>query len=107
MNIKQNRTSTSKSDFISHNTQQLLAIAWLVLVGGRWVVAPVLQATRILKPQLLATLDSGILLKLYLALTSVIVIVTIMRFTRNLEAPSSTVNDETSQPNPQDLPERR
>ncbi len=71
------------------------------------MVAPVLQATRVLSPQLLSTLDSGILLKLYLALTSVIVIVTVMRFTRNLEETSSNANDETSQPNPQDLPERR
>lgn len=48
--------------------RQLLILAWLLLFGGRWLIAPLLQINGLLTPQALAALDEGPLMKLYLVL---------------------------------------
>lgn len=63
-----------------------LALAWVLLVGGRWLLAPAFQAAGLLGPQLLSSLDNGILLQLYLLLLAATVVLAVLRGVRAWES---------------------
>jgi hypothetical protein len=65
---------------------QALILLWLLLLGGRWVVAPLLQLAGLLAPQQLGALDEAVLLKLYLALLVVTCAVAALRAVRGTQS---------------------
>jgi len=74
--------------------RQLLVLAWLLLFGGRWLIAPLLQANGLLTPQTLSALDAGPLLKLYLVLFVICCTLAVWQWVRDLEHTSHPTKEE-------------
>jgi len=66
----------------SDTVGQFLTGLWLLLFGGRWVLAPILQYTGVLPPAQLAMLDELVLLNVYLVLLSATCVVAAVRGVR-------------------------
>src|ERR1043165_5544714 len=56
----------------------LLALCWIVLFAGRWIVVQLLLAAGLLSPTLVADLDDGVLMRCYLALLAVTIMVLVL-----------------------------
>ncbi|CCW34617.1 hypothetical protein CWRG_00355 [Chthonomonas calidirosea] len=74
--------------------RQLLILAWLLLFGGRWLIAPLLQINGLLTPQALAALDEGPLMKLYLVLFVICVTLAVWQWVRDLQPPTQPTREE-------------
>ncbi len=57
---------------------EALALLWIVLLGGRWLVIPLFQAAGLIAPQQLRSLDST-LLEIYL----ILLVITILKWSLN------------------------
>ena len=62
----------------------LMATAWVLLLGGRWVVGPFAVSAGWLSSDQLSQLDAGILLRIYLLLFTVTALVVALRVVRSL-----------------------
>lgn len=76
-------------DVLPEPLMQGLIAAWLLLFGGRWLLAPVLQWNLLLSPTDLHAWDENILLKLYLVLLAITLIVVALRWVRGVQARSA------------------
>ncbi|MDE2126702.1 MAG: hypothetical protein KGJ62_08940 [Armatimonadetes bacterium] len=65
----------------------VLATGWILLLGGRWCLAPALLGSRLLNAVELRKLDDGVLLMAYLALLLATVIVLALSWLRRRELP--------------------
>jgi hypothetical protein len=70
---------------------QILILLWLLLFGGRWLFAPVLQLSGTLDAAQLAALDEGVLLKLYLILLAITFVVIALRAVRVSQSDAKTM----------------
>ena len=64
----------------------ILALLWIVLLGGRWIAVPLLSAAGILTQEQVAAWDSGLLLRCYLLLFAITMVVVILRAVRGAQA---------------------
>lgn len=70
------------SDVLPDPVNRLLASAWILLFGGRWILVNFLLAFGVLNVSQVAVLDDPILLRCYLALFCVTLLVVILRALR-------------------------
>jgi hypothetical protein len=68
----------------------LLALLWIALLGGRWVVLSFLAAVGLLVPAQVVRLDESVLLPLYLILLVITVVVTALRVVRGTRPVSAS-----------------
>ncbi len=73
-----------------HAWEYWLMLAWVVLPAGRWLIMPIFQAAGVVSPQMLAALDTGIFLKIYLLLSAAILVACALRFTHEVQKKSSS-----------------
>lgn len=71
-----------------------LILLWLLLFGGRWLLAPLLQANGLLSLQTLNALDQGPLLRLYLLLFVASCAVAGWQWAKNYPAAPKTLHEE-------------
>lgn len=71
---------------------EALALLWIVLIGGRWLVMPLFQAAGLIAPQQLRALDS-ILLEIYLILLAFTILKWSLNTVRRLESAKSCKED--------------
>ena len=60
----------------------LLASAWILLCGGRWILVNFFLAFGVLNVSQVAVLDNPILLRCYLALLCITILVAVLRVVR-------------------------
>ena len=68
-----------------------MIVAWLLLLGGRWVIIQWMLTASILNPEVVRGLDNGPLLRAYLILVAVTAAVTVLRLFR-VHGPTSAGN---------------
>ena len=74
-------------DVLPEPLNALMAILWMLLFGGRWLIVPLLQANRLLTPDQVAAWDDGPLHKLYFILLSITCVVLALRAVRAMQQP--------------------
>ncbi len=74
----------------------LLMLAWLVLIGGRWVLTPAIMFGDSLTSATAEKYDRGILLQVYLVLLVLTLLIPAMRFARSLESKSRKAGTSNS-----------
>ena len=79
-----------KPDVLPGSLNSLMAILWMSLFGGRWLIVPLLQVTRLLTPDQVAALDDGLLKKTYLILLSITCLVLALRAVRTAQRPQQS-----------------
>ncbi len=69
-------------DVLPPPVNRILALLWILLLGGRWIVVTWLLAAGALKRDEVAAWDDGILLRCYLTLLAVTLVVVALRAVR-------------------------
>lgn len=74
-------------DVLPESLNSLMALLWMSLFGGRWLLMPLFQAARLINPDQVAALDDGLLKKTYLILLSITCVVLALRAVRTAQRP--------------------
>ena len=75
-------SANDDSDVLPPPVNRILALLWILLLGGRWIVGTWLLAAGVVKREQIASWDDGILLPCYLILLVVTVVVVALRAVR-------------------------
>src|SRR5579872_3315863 len=94
VNIMSQSDHNNVSDVLPPPGGEIMALMWLLLFGGRWLLFPVLQASGVLTPQAVTFWDEAILLKLYLVLLVITCVVLALRAVRNSQPGTKTMQVE-------------
>jgi hypothetical protein len=70
----------------------LVAVLWLALFGGRWLVVPLLLYAGLVSGPDVARWDGGILVQVYLLLLVVTILIAALRAVRGAQVPSAPVS---------------
>lgn len=76
-------------DVLPPLANRIMAVLWIALFGGRWIVLPFLIFFGLLSPVQVTEWDNGILLIAYLALLAVTLLALALRWARGLSARAS------------------
>ena len=74
--------ANADSDVLPPPVNRILALLWILLLGGRWIVVTWLLAAGALKRDQVAGWDEGVLLRCYLILLAVTLVVVALRAVR-------------------------
>lgn len=75
-------SANADSDVLPPPVNRILALLWILLLGGRWIVGTWLLAAGVVKREQIAGWDDGILLLCYLILLVVTLVVVALRAVR-------------------------
>ena len=78
---------------------QLLGLAWLLLLGGRWILSPILVFMDPAANAYVSDLDHSVLLRLYLALLSITLLIPALRYVRMVETRSKPASPVANKEN--------
>ena len=67
---------------------QTLALLWIALFGGRWIVVSLLQWNGLLAPERVGLLDTAILSRCYLILLAITILILALRGARLISRPT-------------------
>ncbi|HZT43537.1 MAG TPA: hypothetical protein VFA07_15340 [Chthonomonadaceae bacterium] len=74
--------ANTDSDVLPPPVNRILALLWILLFGGRWIIVTWLLAAGVLKREQVAAWDDGILLRCYLILLVITLVVAALRAVR-------------------------
>ena len=80
------QTSEDAADVVPPAVITAVGVLWLLLLGGRWILTPILLFLDPSVSRSVAEQDRGTLLPLFLALFSMMLLIVALRFVRNMES---------------------
>ena len=75
-------SANADSDVLPPPVNRILALLWILLLGGRWIVVTWLLAAGVLTREQVAGWDEGVLLRCYLILLAITLVVVALRSVR-------------------------
>jgi hypothetical protein len=82
----EHETSEDTTDVVPSTVVAAVGVLWLLLLGGRWVITPILLFLDPSISRSFAEQDRGTLLRLFLALVSMMLLIVALRFVRSMES---------------------
>ena len=73
----------------------LIVVGWLLLVGGRWVVTPIIMFGDPILAARMVNVDRGVLLICYLILACATLVVIALRLSRSIQHPVDSSGQRT------------
>lgn len=86
------------TDVLPPVVNALMALVWLLLFGGRWLIVLPLQALGAMTPEQVTALDDGPLTKIYVLALAVTLLVLALRAVRRAQTPIPGTKPDFTRP---------